>query len=846
MNWTAYGLVLALAAPAAGAGEGAMVPFVIPHGPQTDSPIRRAQGPIPADKRVVVRGGHFFVGSERLRVWGVNTCFGANFPTHRDAERIAARMAAFGINSVRFHHMDSAHFPRGIWDKADPMKLSAEALDRLDYFIDRLARHGIYANINLHVSRTHSRYLKLPDRDKLRNYDKIVDIFTPELIAAQKRYARALLGHVNKYRKLRYADDPAVAFVEINNEDSLFMWGAQRDLTTLPPYYAKILQGKFAEWLKVRYGTTARLRAGWGKGAAPLGANVLEALPGKLPGKSPWFLGQHLGSKGRFVRIEAGGRVEVTRPDATGWHIQLIHGGLAVEAGKYYTVSFRARADKPRKIDYNVGHNHEPWGMLGLVSGANLSRQWRTFRVGFVASADDDNARLCFQLGGSDVAVELADIRLMPGGREGLAEGESIEAGNVAVFADSETDARMDARWRFLAETEKAYFDGMYAFLKDDLGVKSLVTGTIVFGPCGLYGQSGMDYIDGHAYWQHPRFPGRAWDPGNWTVEQKAMVDSPAEATLLRLAAQRLDGKPYTVSEYNHPAPNDYQAECVPMVASFAAAQDWDGVWLFAYSHRTDDVERDSFTSFFDLDANPAKWGFVPAGAVIFREAGIEPIEGRTAPSLPSGAAGLTQLTRKHRKHGRDLRKAWEMSLSEITGLSQSTTSKFTDLHSAGEHLGLRQGTDGKGGLMWAAGPKALVIVQHAVNPDKFAPSDVPTSPDFWAATFTSMDGQAFWQSRKLLLTICGRCENTGMKFSADRRTVGRNWGTGPVRIEPASGPFPSACLAPTDKAQWRCQALGPDGRATADVPIKSGDDNSVIIEVSPKYKTMWYLLTRK
>jgi hypothetical protein len=33
---------------------------------------------------------------------------------------------------------------------------------------------------------------------------------------------------------VRLADDPAVAFVEINNEDSLFMWGWEDKLRRLP------------------------------------------------------------------------------------------------------------------------------------------------------------------------------------------------------------------------------------------------------------------------------------------------------------------------------------------------------------------------------------------------------------------------------------------------------------------------------------------------------------------------------------------------------------------------------------------------------------------------------------
>lgn len=652
---------MALAAMLAASSPGgeSLVPFVIPAKASPKSLIALPPSPpiAPDGPRVVARDGHFHVGDRRVRIWGVNVCFAANFPDHQAAERVAERLAAAGINSVRFHHMDSSAFPRGIWDPRDPRKLSPEALDRLDYFIDQLARRGIHANINLHVSRTHSRVLKLPHADDLPRYDKMVGLFTPELIRAQKAYARDLLTHVNAYRKVRYADDPAVAFVEITNEDSLFMWGADRTLPALPPYYAKVLQAGYVAWLKARYAGTAGLRAAWGKGAEPLGKDLLTDASFERLGEAGarrWRLEAHGGSAAKAVKTTEGVRIEIDKADLTGWHIQLNQGGLAVRAGRYYTLTFRARAEKPRRIGYNVGQAHQPWRMLGMARSVELTGTWQRFRAGFVASADDENARVNFQLGGSTVAVELADVRLRPGGREGLRDDESVEAGNVALFAESDTDARILDRWRFLAETEKAYFDGMYAFIKRDLGCKALVTGTIVFGPLGLYGQSGMDYIDAHAYWQHPRFPGRPWDPGNWTVEQKAMVDHPDESPLFRLAAQRLAEKPYTVSEYNHPAPNDYQAECVPMIASFAAAQDWDGVWLFAYNHR-DDWDRQHFSSFFDIMANPAKWGFVPAGTIIFREGAGGVAPQRRVVSLSRSADLLADLVRLRARHGRDV-----------------------------------------------------------------------------------------------------------------------------------------------------------------------------------------------
>jgi hypothetical protein len=216
------------AATAAGAAE-EMVPFVIPTTPNAKSLVAIGAGePFATDaKRVEAREGHFWRDGKRYRVWGVNICFGAAFPAHADAERAAERLAQAGVNSVRLHHMDCHPFPNGIWEPKGEMDLSAEALDRLDYFIDQLARRGVCVNVNLHVSRTHSQHLGLPREGEMPDYDKVIGIFTPRLVEAQRKYARDLLTHVNAYRKVRYADDPAVAFVEITNEDSFFMWGAR-------------------------------------------------------------------------------------------------------------------------------------------------------------------------------------------------------------------------------------------------------------------------------------------------------------------------------------------------------------------------------------------------------------------------------------------------------------------------------------------------------------------------------------------------------------------------------------------------------------------------------------------
>ena len=56
-----------------------------------------------------------------VRFWATNICFEGCFPTHQQAERLAARLARLGINCVRMHHMDSY----SIWGNS-PNKLTID------------------------------------------------------------------------------------------------------------------------------------------------------------------------------------------------------------------------------------------------------------------------------------------------------------------------------------------------------------------------------------------------------------------------------------------------------------------------------------------------------------------------------------------------------------------------------------------------------------------------------------------------------------------------------------------------------------------------------------------------
>jgi len=196
--------------------------FVIPDSDTTSTPNdmsflnEKAAG---GSGFVTVKDGHFIDGSgSRIRFFGTNLTFSSCFTDKETAKNIAGRLRKLGMNVVRFHHMDNQSAPGGIWDK-DKKDLDPGQLDKLDWLIYQLKIHGIYSNINTHVSFSYPG-VDYKGIDQF-NYGKAIDQFYPQYIEMQKNYARKLLTHRNPYTGKTYAEEPAVAFVEVNNENSL-------------------------------------------------------------------------------------------------------------------------------------------------------------------------------------------------------------------------------------------------------------------------------------------------------------------------------------------------------------------------------------------------------------------------------------------------------------------------------------------------------------------------------------------------------------------------------------------------------------------------------------------------
>ena len=130
------------------------------------------------EERITIKNGHFYYKEKQVRFFGTNVAFSFAFPSKEEAPLIAKRMAQLGINIVRFHHMDG----RDIWEDNLNSKLSKEKLDLLHYFLFFLKNNGIYANINLHVSREYPEIIKEKDILKVFKYAKSLDRYYPQFL----------------------------------------------------------------------------------------------------------------------------------------------------------------------------------------------------------------------------------------------------------------------------------------------------------------------------------------------------------------------------------------------------------------------------------------------------------------------------------------------------------------------------------------------------------------------------------------------------------------------------------------------------------------------------------------
>ena len=218
--------------------------------------------------------GHlYFEDGHRGRFWGINVAKDAVFAPQPVIDQVADCLAAAGLNLVRLHHID------GVTGLLPPDRASSEdridpdKLDAVHYWVHALKERGIYVYLDLLDFRTFQEAEGVPQAAALGRGAKPAAVFNERLVELQISYARTLLfGRPNPYTGLALGADPAVAMVEICDENGLF--AKPERWAEMPDVYRSELQRRWNFWLRKTYGSTELLDRAWSDpdGRSALGA----------------------------------------------------------------------------------------------------------------------------------------------------------------------------------------------------------------------------------------------------------------------------------------------------------------------------------------------------------------------------------------------------------------------------------------------------------------------------------------------------------------------------------------------------------------------------------------------
>ena len=682
---------------------------------------------------VRIESGHPVTGDgQRWRIWGQNITRQGPLPPMDMAPTIARRMAKYGINCLRLHHMDH-RWPSGVLmrrlgpDPADggerddesTRALDPEAMARLDYFIACCRDEGIYIDLNLNVSRMFTAADGVKQSEWI-GYAKSLTYFDPQIIALQKEYAAQMLDHVNPFTGHRYADDPTIAIVELINENS-----------------------------------------------------ILES----------WLKGRLLG--------------EQTEPFGT-------------------------------------------WGDIPSSYAEDLDRLWNDWLCGRYA----DRVSMCCawdnDLRDNEDAARRSVRRLRP---------EDMAAASPGRFADEAT---------FYAEMERHYFRDMAAYLRGELGVHQVILGTSdhnhgIHGALHVENNSLLGIVDGHVYWQHPRYGSGGYSTSDWSISNTPMVDAPDHSAISQLSRSRVIGMPYTVSETNEPFPNDYACEFLPILTAYGLLQDWDGLFLYSYAGgREYDWDDERIPPFFLIANDPLKMTQSALCAAAFLRGDVmaakEMVPQRLTHERVIESLRRDQPDDEHPYAIQHL--LGRLALMHQTGIADFHADalspaegeiKWPDSFIWSDTEELVWYRSSFGGQVIIDAPRFQAFIGRK-GETSCANTRFSTSVPFSALMVLSTSEAPISKADELLVSVAARVANTGMKWTdSTRQSLGDDWGGAPTRAEMVTGKLSLSDL--TDAAAVWLYPLDERGQPTKGKRPFTLWGNEWTVALEESDASLWYLV---
>ncbi len=409
---------------------------------------------------------------------------------------------------------------------------------------------------------------------------------------------------------------------------------------------------------------------------------------------------------------------------------------------------------------------------------------------------------------------------------------------------------RNEVMMDFLREVQESYFIEMMRHLRS-IGVKIPITGTNwSINAANRRAHLVTDFCDGHTYWY-----AWMWEENLKRFDNRSMV-AEIDTVLPELSFSRLLDRPFFVSEWGEPWPNEWRAESPLFMAAVGALQGWSGLAIHTYTYSAatvKDVKKigKEFSSqaiggvpyregVFVTWNDPAKFGLFYHAALILRRGDVKPAEKSVSVKIdnmcltPKEAPTLSLISERH-KAGLEFEGQKNVA-DEIISWDEEIVdkSKGEIMSDTGE---LYRSWTKKIGWIDTERTKAAYgflgeADQILLNGLTF---DVKTQ--FATIAISSLTDQPISCSDNLLLTTVGRAENTDIKFNEDH-TILLDVGHEPILVEIIE----AEVQIRTDRSNLRVWSVNAEGFFIGVIPSEYRD-GVFRFKVGERFPSMYYLI---
>ena len=448
-------------------------------------------------------------------------------------------------------------------------------------------------------------------------------------------------------------------------------------------------------------------------------------------------------------------------------------------------------------------------------------------------------------------------------GRVGLEPGEDFTGseGTVNIVGDGSksvpalytalnySEARKQDSYAFTYDTLYNYYKDFRDYLKNELGVRALITGTSMGGNTNKRGTTVhinteiMDYTDTHSYKSHPN--PNAFGPGgaltSWT--SSAIVGG---GELYRSTPWlRAFDQPYVIGEWQVCSPGPNAAEGVLIQSAVASFQNWNPIQFDMFSEPAID-ETAGINRFFITYSSADHTSIQPAAGMTFLRGDVREAEGQFYTIYDKNDALSQSIYTNAYLLG--FENAWMYTKVGMAGKESLDENETMTPEALEEALKKYKRNDPGRDIDWnkrmgvfrvdtAYTNIATGFIGGMTVPLSFANISL-INPSATIA-LNSATKETLANTDRILLTAVSKARNTGMEMDDEGMKLLKA-GTGPMLVEPVA-----AELVIKTTRDIKVYALDSSGQRKAEVPVAKTSEGYSSFSIGKEYQAVHYEIAK-